>query len=90
MVLRCPHDHRISRQQITVCTCKEERAVSQTKRPALHLVDQTWSPAMVLGLLIDSGFSMHSVAKRTGRFTDLAQNGHHRYRSAEISQPRGQ
>jgi hypothetical protein len=83
MVLRCPHDDRSSRQQITMNTRKEERAVSQTNRPALHLVDQTWSPAMVVGLLIDSGFSMHSVA-------DLAQNGHHRDRSAEISQPRGQ
>jgi hypothetical protein len=98
MVLRCPHDDRNSRQQITACTRKEERAVSQTNRPALHLVDQIWSPTMVLGLLaailgvvtlIDSGFSMHIMAKRAGRFTDLTQHSRHRDRSAVVSHPRG-
>jgi hypothetical protein len=98
MVLRCPHDDRNSRQQITACTRKEERAVSQINRPALYLVDQIWSPAMVLGrlaailgtvTLIDSGFSMHSMAKRAGRFTVLAQHSRYRDRSAVVSHPRG-
>ena len=47
--------------------------------------------AAILGVvtLIDSGFSMHIMAKRAGRFTDLTQHSRHRDRSAVVSHPRG-